>query len=81
MKENENKRLHEYYAIVNAKNGNIKIQDHVLKIKDVPTINGIYYTFDRYYQLWNEYYNLKLNEVKLQNKLMNKLKVLLNTEP
>ncbi len=81
VKENENKRLHEYYAIVNAKNGNIKIQDHVLKIKDVPTINGIYYTFDRYYQLWNEYYNLKLNEVKLQNKLMNKLKVLLNTEP
>lgn len=81
VKENGNKKLHECYAIVNAKNGNIKIQDQVLKIKDVPTIYGIYYTFDRYYQLWHEYYNLKLNEVKLQNKLMNKLKMLLNSEP
>ena len=70
IKEKDNKKLLEYYAIVNAKNGNIKIQDHKLEIKEVPIIYGIYDQFNQYYKLWNEYSNLSLEETKLLNEFI-----------
>ena len=78
INENNNKKLLEYYAIVNARNGNINIQDHELEIKEVPIVYGIYNQFNLYYKLWNEYYNFKLEETKLLNNFAYELKISLN---
>lgn len=78
IKEKDDKKILEYYAIVNAKNGDIKIQDHKLQIKEVPIIYGIYDKFNLYYKLWNEYCNFKLEETKQLNNLAYELERVLN---
>lgn len=78
IKEKEDKKLLKYYAIVNAKNGNIRIQDHDLEVKDVPIIDGIYDKFNIYNKLWKEYYDLELEYTKLLNNFSYELEKALN---
>lgn len=57
IKEKDEKKLLSYYAIFNADN-NIRIQDHELKIEEVPILKSVDDKIDRYLKLKEE--NLRL---------------------
>ena len=63
LNEDGKKHLAIYYAIINKNDNTIKIQDHKLKVEEVPVLYEITETINNYINLKKEYIKL-YNEVK-----------------
>lgn len=63
LKENGKRHLAIYYAIINKNDNTIKIQDHELKVEEVPVLHEITETINNYINLKEEYIKL-YKEVK-----------------
>lgn len=63
LKEDGKRHLAIYYAIVNKNDNTIKIQDHKLKVEEIPILHEITETINNYISLKEEYIKLH-KEVK-----------------
>ena len=62
-----------FYAIVNTKTGEIKIQDHELMVEEIPVLNNIHELVDEYIRLQSEYQDLYIEANRLENELLFKM--------
>lgn len=63
LKENGKRHLVIYYAIINKNDNTIKIQDHKLKVEEIPVLHEITETINNYIDLKEKYIEL-YKEVK-----------------
>lgn len=67
------KKILVFYAIVNAKTQEIKIQDHELKSEEVPILKDIYKCVDEYMELKREYMDLYIEFKESEKNLLMRL--------
>lgn len=67
------KKMELFYAIVNTKTGEIKIQDHELMVEEIPVLNNIHELVDEYIRLQSEYQDLYIEANRLENELLFKM--------